>query len=367
MGNAKKIKVLHVITRADIGGISSLLYNYYSHMQHGNIVFHVISIETSYTQRYQKIFEDLGIRVFFMPAKIGKRLLYLWTLIRREKYPVVHAHVELVSAVYLTIAKLAGVKARIAHTHLAIDNKGLKNRILKLLLNAIATDRVGCSKKAIKKLFGSVYMNDATVISNAIDPTRYRFDNSLRQSIRCDLQVENKYVVGFVGRLTPLKNIPYLLQIFKALKDKKEDVVLLLIGEGELRGEIESQVNELGLIQEVVLLDGRTDVNQLLTAMDVLLLPSFSEGFGLVLLEAQAAALKCIASLGRVSEETNISDYIHYEAIEKPATAWCNLILERCIDYKRVNMEDDIGKHRHDVRIEANRLIDFYNKAVVKN
>ncbi|NGM64065.1 glycosyltransferase [Sphingobacterium sp. SGR-19] len=362
-----KIKVLHIMTRADVGGISSLLHNYYTHMSHGNVMFHVVAIETSYTQRYQQIFEALGMKVFFMPEKITKRLPYLRRLIRTEKYDAVHSHVELVSAVYLGTAMLAGTKVRIAHTHLAIDNKGWKNKILQWLLNRVVTHRVGCSKLAISKLFGSKYVKHATVIANAINPAEYIFDPAVRNTVRQDLQIEKKYVVGFVGRLTALKNIPYLLDVFKALNDRKDNVILLLVGDGEMRSAIEAKVKALSIADDVKFLGTRTDVNHMLMAMDVLLFPSFSEGFGLVMVEAQAAALKCIASLDRVSKETCISDYSHYEAIEKPARVWADLIMDKCIEYARVNMEQEIGKHHFDVRIEANKLIDFYNKAVHGN
>jgi len=364
MAKVENIKVLQVITRADIGGISSLLCNYYTNMLHGNVVFHVVAIETSYTQRYQQIFEDLGMRVFFMPEKITKRLLYLKRLIQKERYDVVHAHVELLSAVYLTTAMVAGTKVRVSHTHLAVDNTGLKNKILQMLLNRVATHRVGCSKMAIAKLFGSKYATRATVVYNAIDPRGYIFDPVIRQAIRQELQIHEKYVVGFVGRLTALKNIPYLFEVFRALKDKKDSVVLLLVGEGEMQGILKTKIEDIGLSTDVKFLGARIDVNHLLMAMDVLLFPSFSEGFGLVMIEAQAAALKCIASLDRVSKETSISNYSHYEAIEKPAEVWANLILDKCMDYKRVNMQREVAKHHFDVRIEANKLIDFYNRAV---
>ncbi|TYR36532.1 glycosyltransferase family 1 protein [Sphingobacterium phlebotomi] len=364
MAQVENIKVLHVITRADIGGISSLLYNYYTNMLHGNVVFHVVAIETSYTQRYQQIFEDLGMHVFLMPEKITRRLRYLKRLIRQERYDVVHAHVELVSAVYLATAMLAGTRVRVSHTHLAVDNTGLKNKILQMLLNRVATHRVGCSKRAIAKLFGSKYVPRATVVYNAIDPHEYVFDPLIRQTIRQELQIHEKYVVGFVGRLTALKNIPYLLEVFKALKHKKKDVVLLLVGEGEMQGILKTKIEEIGLSPDVKFLGARIDVNQLLMAMDVLLFPSFSEGFGLVMVEAQATALKCIASLDGVSKETSISNYSYYEAIEKPAEVWADLILDKCVDYERVNMEQEVAKHHFDVRIEANKLIDFYNRAV---
>lgn len=364
MDNSDKVKVLHVLTRADVGGICSLLHNYYSSMAKGNVVFHVVAIETTYRQSYQKIFENLGILVFFMPEHRFRRLLFLNKLIREVKYHAVHTHVELVSAIYLVIAMASGIKVRIAHTHLAVDNKGFKNKALQMLLNVVVTHRLGCSKSAIAKLFGVKYVDHATVIPNAIDPSRYIFDPLVRELTRRALQIEGKYVVGFIGRFTALKNIPYVLDVFKALKEKKENAVLLLVGDGEERGRISLRVKELGIMEQVKFLGNRTDINHLLMAMDVLLFPSFSEGLGLVMIEAQSAALKCIASLDRVPKETSISSYIHYEAIEKPATIWSDLILEKCIHYERANMEHAVGRCHFDVRIEASNLIDFYNKAV---
>ena len=363
MPELEKIKVLHVITRADVGGITSLLYNYYANMLHGNVVFHVVAIETAYKQGHQQIFEDLGMKVFFMPEKISRRLLYLWKLVRAERYDAVHAHVELVSAIYLCTAMLAGTHVRIAHTHMALDHTGFKNRMLQLLLNRVTTHRVGCSNMSIRKLFGVKYADRSTVISNAIEAGEYVFDSGIRQSIRQELQVGDKYVVGFVGRLTALKNIPYVLEVFSALKARKEEAVLLLVGDGEMKDAIEVQVRELGLVGDVRFLGTRLDVNYLLMAMDVLLFPSLREGFGLVMVEAQAAALKCIASQEGVSRETSISGYSHYESIAEPAERWADLIVEQCTDYARVNMENTVGRHHFDVRLEADRLIDFYNKA----
>lgn len=353
------------MTRVDIGGISSLIHNYYNHMKNEAVVFDIVAIETTYKQGYQDVFERMGIRVFFMPETISHRLIYLWKLIRNEKYDIVHSHVELISAVYLSTALLAGTRTRIAHTHLSVDNEGVKSKLLQKLLNVVATHRVGCSRVTIQKLFGTKYLNRSTVISNAIDPSKYVFSPNVRTQTRQNMDIGDTYVVGFVGRLTVLKNLPYLLAVFKALKDMEEKVTLLVVGDGELREEMVASVARLGLTDYVKFLGNRSDVNHLMMAMDVLLLPSFSEGLGLVMIEAQATSLKCIASLGRVPQETCISaDYALYEAIEKPATVWANRILSECIGYERKNMAAEIGRKHFDVRIEANKLIEFYNNAV---
>lgn len=360
-----KIKILHVMTKVDVGGISSLIYNYYNHMRKDIVVFHIVAIETTYEQGYQDIFERMGMRVFFMPETISHRLIYLWQLIRNEKYDVVHSHVELISAVYLSVALLAGTKTRIAHTHLSVDNEGVKSKLLQTLLSGVATHRVGCSRVAIQKLFGTKYLNRSTVISNAIDPSKYVFNPNVRTQTRQEMGIGDTYVVGFVGRLTALKNLSYLLDVFKALKDLEEKVTLLIVGDGELREEMVASVARLELTDHVKFLGNRSDVNYLMMVMDVLLLPSFSEGLGLVMIEAQAASLKCIGSSGRVPQETCISaDYALYEAIEKPATVWANRILGECVGYERKNMTAEIRRKHFDVRTEANKLVEFYNNAV---
>src|SRR5690606_12045753 len=211
--------------------------------------------------------------------------------------------------------------------------------------------------------FGEKRAQTATVIANAIDANQYRLDARIRSITRQALGIENRYVVGFVGRFTALKNIPYVLKVFKVLLTKRENAVLLMVGDGEMRAQIAQEVENLKIAKAVQFLGTRADVSRLLMAMDVLLFPSFSEGFGLVMLEAQAAALKCIASLGRVSTETCISAYSHYEAIEKPPGVWADMILNNCLNYERIDMVKEVGKHHFDVRIEAQKLIDFYNRA----
>jgi len=360
-----QIKVLHIMSRADFGGISTLIYNYYRELQASSVIFHVLAMETSYRQQYEKIFTQMGMEVFFMPEQIVARLAYFSKLIHQQKYDIIHAHVELTSAIYLSVAMLGGVKARIAHTHLSIENKGLKDAFLKGLINFVATHRVGCSQTAIVARFGKRYLQKSTVIHNAVDPSIYAFDPKVRTNYRQALGIADRYVVGFVGRLTALKNLPYLLDVFKALHDTMEPAVLIVVGDGELREQMESQVTKLGLSQHVLFLGNRLDVSELLMAMDVLLLPSLSEGFGLVLVEAQATGLKCIASLDRVPKETSLlENYSYYESIDQPPAIWAALILSKCIQYERKNMEVEIGLKQYDVRQEAVKLIAFYEQVL---
>lgn len=140
-----KIKFLHIVTRIDIGGISTFLLNYFKHMNKNHISFDVVAIDTRIKQGYHQIFQDLGMNVYYMPNSIRNRTIYLLNLIKKNNYDVVHSHIELQSSYYLSLAALAGVKNRISHAHLSKDNPGFKNQLMRQVLNRIATYKAGAS------------------------------------------------------------------------------------------------------------------------------------------------------------------------------------------------------------------------------
>lgn len=352
------MKVLHIVTRADSGGISTLIYNYYKQMDHTQIQFDLVAIDSGVPHGYQKYFEKIGMHVYYMPNALIKRFCYLIKLIHSQKYNVVHAHIELQSVFYLIVALLCGVKTRVSHAHLSRRNEGLKNKILRFILNRVATHRVGASDLSIKAVFGSE--KDALVINNAIDVDRFSFDLKIRQKYRQDLNVEEKFVVGFVGRLSHQKNIPFLVKVFSGLEKKTANVVLLVVGDGELYGDMLHQLESLGLLSKVIFLKTRNDVNALMMAMDVMLLPSFYEGLPLVLVEAQATALKCIVS-DKITQLISITDYIVYKSIEDHCVdEWVDAIIDNAMEYSRCSMKEKITSEHFNIEYESERLIDIY-------
>ncbi|WP_118195460.1 glycosyltransferase [Albibacterium indicum] len=362
------IKVLHIVTRIDEGGISSFLSNYYQNIDPEKVRFEIVAIQTEYKQGYHDRFNTLGVAVHYMPEDLRQRVFYLYRLIKSGKYDIVHSHVELVSSIYLIIAALAGVTTRVAHTHLAVDIKeGFKNRLLRFFLNRVSTLKLGASKKAIQGLYGKKYKQQAIVLYNAIDVAAYSYDENIRTGCRKELNLDDKFIVGFVGRLTYLKNIEYVIDVFNALEKMPKDAVLLIVGSGELKDQLTKRVDTLGINHKVFFLGSRFDINRLMMAMDILLLPSFNEGLGMVLIEAQAAALKCITSLNRVPEETNISSYIHYRDIDESPHLWAEFIKEECFSYTRKPIDSQVRSHRFDVRSEARELVTLYERAIANS
>ncbi|GHE39763.1 glycosyltransferase [Sphingobacterium griseoflavum] len=353
------MKVLHIVTRIDSGGISTFLYNYYQFLDRSSVQFDIVAIDTGTRQAYHDIFESLGVRVFYMPDPIVQRLVFLAKLIRSHRYDIVHAHIELQSSVYLAVAALFGVRGRVAHAHLSMARSGLKNRLLRTLMNLVVSARVGASDLSIHAVFGKRYAKKAIILYNAVNLDKFGFRKPIRDTQREKLKLMDKFVLGFVGRLSIQKNVFFLLDVFALVLKQKSDTILLLVGDGELRTEMELRINQMDISENVIFLSNRDDIPELMMAMDVLLLPSFYEGLPLVLVEAQAAALKSLVS-NNVTKLVGITEFIQYEAIDN-AQLWCDIILSEFVDYPRYSVENIITANRFNIREEANRLSDFYN------
>lgn len=359
----KNMRILHIVTRIDSGGISTFLYNYYKFLDRSETQFDIVAIDTGSPQGYHEVFTALGVRIFYMPNPMFQRVIFLTRLIRSMGYDLVHAHIELQSSVYLAVAALCGVKNRVAHAHLSMERTGLTNKLLRVLMNAVVTARAGASDLSIRAVFGKRYAKQAMVLYNAVDVERFAFQPAVREAKRTELGLADRDIVGFVGRLSAQKNVFFLLDVIKHLVKVKPQAILLIVGEGELRAQMEQKINALNITQNVLFLSNRTDIPELMMAMDVLLLPSLYEGLPLVLVEAQAAALKCLVS-NHVTKLVDVTEFIRYLDIEE-AEAWSNGIMQE-LNYSRYPMEKTITRKRFNIRKEAQNLNQFYIELINK-
>ena len=358
----RPVRVLHVVTGIDVGGVSTLLLSYYGRMDRTRVKFDIVAIDIGREQFFAPAFRELGADVYYMPKPYRARLLYLWKLMGRVRYDVVHSHIELPSAVYLSLAMLRGVRHRVAHAHMAFHRyAGLHHKLLRRLLVAVSTVRMGCSRDALCWLFGKQAAAGGVVLHNAIDIARFSYRADVREACRKELGLEGKYVVGFVGRFTEQKNVFFMQEIFRAFRNRHPEAVLLTVGDGELKDEFFRKAAASGLDGSMVNLGPRQDVPALMMAMDALLLPSRWEGLGIVLIEAQAACLKCLAPRETVPyDDTDITPYIHYCGINDTAEAWAAMMERECVGYKRTNTDELLRSHHYDIDREAALLTDFY-------
>lgn len=300
VGN-EKVRVLNIIGKRPTGGIGAVVYNYQSHFTTGNVVYdYLLFAEEPYGDFDDKV-EKLGSKVYVLPELRNSRLIYLYKKINEffkihgSEYDVVHLHSTNIGFLCYPIAKKYGIKNLIAHSHATMysDKKlnAIRNSILCLPLKKMANIYFACSRAAGEFLYGKRMMESGKVyvLNNAIDYDKFKFNDCIRNKIRRELGLDNKFVVGHVGRFCEQKNHIFLIDIFCQVIKHNRDSVLVLVGEGPLKEEIKKLVKERNIETNVLFLGQRSDVNELLQAMDVFVLPSLYEGLPVIGVEAQAS------------------------------------------------------------------------------
>lgn len=283
----------------------------------------------------------------------------LYRVIKKNGYRIVHVHRNSASLVMdCFIARLCGVPVVIGHSHNTSCNIKWQHYLFKPFANLFVTDRFACSAEAGKWIFGN--RSDVTVINNAIDSKKYHFDADIRNTYRKELGIENRYCVGFVGRLHHQKNLFRFLDICAVIKEKKKDAVFVLVGEGPQEAELKQYAKELGIDRETMFLGRREDVPALMMAFDVLLFPSLYEGLALVPVEAQATGLPCV-----ISDEVPAIDLLNtlkQVRLAETDDVWADCVLEAVQLNNRRDAKEMIIEGGYDIRNEAAKLQEFYLK-----
>lgn len=252
-----------------------------------------------------------GSSVYHIPIK-GKRYLEMKReyrkILQRGNYTVVHAHMNATSGIYLEMAKEYHVPVLAAHSHVSSMKAFTSNPVKAFVnfkeknrTNKYANVKIACSNLAGVWLFKD--MPYKTVL-NAVDINSFAFSDKVRTRVRQKMGISEKcFIAIHVGEFLGCKNHLYLIEIFYYIKKMNQDAKLLLVGDGLLRGQILKRIQEYGLEESVVLMGVRKDVNELLQAADVFLLPSISEGNPVALAEAAVSGLHCLVS-ANVARET---------------------------------------------------------------
>lgn len=364
--NPKPVRIAHVIGKLSAGGVESVIYAYYRHIDHSRFQFDFYIDADSSCRPNQELI-GMGARYFSVPPyqRLPQYISKLTRCFRENHYQIVHSSLNTLSVFSLFAAWRAGVPVRICHNHSAGTGRGeaaknLMKYALRPFAKVFATDYCACSQHAGEWMFGKRAMQrgKVTIFNNAIDVERFRFDLRVRTAVRRELGLEGKFVVGHVGRFCPAKNHSFLLDVFNEVRARHRDAVLLLAGDGELAEAARTKVHRLGLDAGVRFLGVRHDVDRLYQAMDVFVLPSLYEGLGVVNIEAQASGLLCVVS-DRVPKEAAVTENVRFLSLDASAAQWADIILG-CAGYKRMDMSGQLQSRGFDINIGSKNLQNFY-------
>ncbi|MCE5188137.1 MAG: glycosyltransferase [Eubacteriales bacterium] len=311
------VRVLMVLTvRYAKNGITGSVMNYVSRLDPARVRCDLVSPNEPDAEGRAAV-ERTGGKVFVLRGRNRNPVSYLRALagiIRSREIEVLHAHGNS-ATLYLEMraGQIGGAKVRIPHSHNTTCRMKLADRLLRGVFYRSITDALACSHAAGKWLFPSYPF---TVLNNAVETERFRFDPAIRNEARTALGLEeDAFALLHIGAFNAQKNQPYLLGAFARYCKDKPQAVLLLAGDGGGRDPCEALAGRLGLTERVRFLGWREDVPALLFAADAFVLPSLHEGLPLTLVEAQCAGLTCIAS-DRVTREAALTGLVSFCAID---------------------------------------------------
>ena len=359
------VRVAHVIGKLAAGGVESVVYNYYRHIDHSKYQFDFI-IDSDSSCEPKKELIDMGAIYYIVPPyqHLFGYIRELIKLFKENRYLIVHSNMNTLALFSLFAAWVAKVPVRICHNHSTAAKGETKRNVFKYLLRPFsklfATNYCACSKYAAEWLFGkrTVERGGVKIFNNAIDVEKFQYDPTAREEIRRDLSLQDKFVIGHVGRFCFQKNHKFLIDVFYEITKTDNNAVLLLVGAGELKEQIENYVLELGIKDKVLFLGIRDDVHRIYQAMDVFVFPSHYEGLGLAAVEAQCAGLTVIAS-SRVPLEAKSTNKIIFLDLDAEIMEWT-----RAIKNAQYNNRDAVFDNSLDIKSKGKELEVFYDRCL---
>ncbi|MBQ7543264.1 MAG: glycosyltransferase [Clostridia bacterium] len=369
----KRIRLAYVTHGLSSNGIESLLVSIARRIdvERYDVTF-VLALDPGVVPLHEPEILSLGMRVIHICdldslAKKRQYAVSLRRIFETERFDIVHANMDLLNGIVLRAAKQAGVPRRICHAHTTGSSYALEkslsptklaqslyHRTMRRWILQNATDLLGCSDAANAYMYGD---RPAVVIHNGTELDKFS-EAKAKADTAPDLRDAPVHLVT-VGRISTPKNPLFLVEIVRELSALRQDFVLHWAGTGEMLPDVEAAVKANGLEPFVQLLGRRTDIAQILAGCSYFLLPSLFEGLGIVLIEAQAAGLTCLAS-DQVPESANVGG-CRFLPLEAGAKGWARELCDM-IDRKTVLAADPEKLRQFDIRNTIGELDRVYLK-----
>lgn len=372
-------KVLHVIPCLRLGGTEAYVMSHYRNMPpEFQCDFAVFALQES---PYLEEIRENGNQVFVIGQPslktvhaFGKKLRKI--LNEKGPYDVVHCHGNASNGIPLLFSAIYGVKKRISHSHAVCEApKGFGSKMAyflrKMLIQICATDLFACSTGAGESLFGKkTFSRKGVVCENGIAVQSFLHPQpetiaSLKEEF--EIQPETQLVLGNISRFDANKNQMFAIDVFREIVKKVPQSVLILGGvDGGMLEQVRNHIAQYGLCDQVRLIGPRQDVASCLHVMDVHLFPSHEEGFGIAVLEAQAADCLCVTSTGVPQKvDMGLGNVVRLP-LQMGAACWAEKILER-LPQKKKTSKDQIAEafvqKGYDITISAKRLAELYDRS----
>lgn len=366
--NIGPVRVLHVFGALNPGGVETLVLNVYRCIDRTKIQF-----DFALTQGVKSLFDDevveMGGRPFYFDQKRSMMQNLSEILEKYGPFPVIHSHVYFYSGAILLNAARHGVPVRIAHAHntsfgqVYTWKRKAYEWLMRRLIMRYATVMLGCSTDACEFVFGPGCMDDprCSILCNGFDVKAFCFNREDRDRIRKEYGIEDRLVVGHVGRFEEQKNHLQLIDQFAALYRFRPEAVLLLVGKGSLMDAVKEKCAELGILDAVIFAGAQKKPAPYLSAMDVFLFPSLYEGLGTALIEAQANGLYVVTSAEVVPRDIDVTGNASFVALTEPPEVWAEETFHHCGHRPWEKANKQVGE-KYEIKTITEKLTSIYNR-----
>jgi glycosyltransferase involved in cell wall biosynthesis len=300
--------------------------------------------------------------------KIIQKLNYWWFIplkllyvLRTENANILHVHLSLLHYVKKISKRIKHIKLfYTCHSEPRVILSGKKkyeNKAARYLIKNNNLQMIALHDEMRMEINSMFNISNTIVIRNAIDFNKFLNISKSKPEIRSGLNIpKDAFVVGHVGRFNKVKNHTFLVDIFNEVYKTNKNAFLLLVGAGKLKDQIQKKLESYGLNGHYIILSHRGDVPQIMKAMDVFVFPSFIEGFGIVLIEAQVSGLRCIVS-DKIAKEVFQTSFIISLDLKEPVTKWAKIVLDSSIRGESSGNIDN-----YDMNKEIRRLERLYQR-----
>lgn len=324
-----KTRVLHVGLDTYLGGIETYLLKLAKNIDKDKYQFDFLMYDGNEPCFYNEL-KALGCKFHNVVSRRKnyiKNIKELRELFKHEHFDIVHCHQNSLSYVTPILEAVRSGCRVVVHSHNSGNLSGSLVRIRHDLNRyRVPINRVVCvavSDLAGQWMFGKE--SEFKVINNGLDTTLYEYNEAYRNEIREEFGIGNKELILHTGAFRKQKNHEQLIDIFKFYQQEHPESILMLVGDGELKGEIENKVQELELTENVIFAGKRSDIPRILSAADKYLFPSFYEGFPNALIEAETSGLYCVAA-DTITRQVQIEGVCEYVSLNAPLKDWAKAL-----------------------------------------
>lgn len=338
------MKIIQLVTSLDDGGAETLVKDYSIKLEKKNQEVLVVVVFNYTKSSNYRLLRDANInylplvRNYNIISRLFLRLFGKWYIPYRlkkcfkvEKPDVVHIHLELLKYVakianYFPATKFFFTCHSEPYRKLGPQYPG-ELEAAKEMCAANRLQVIALHNDMRLKLNKMLDIDNTKVLYNCISVKHFSNCNVGKNEVRAKILVpKDAILIGHVGRFSEPKNHEFIIKVFYEASKQNNKAMLLLVGDGDLLQSVKNKVHQLGIEKKVIFLSHRSDVPELMKAMDLFLFPSIIEGFPVTLIEAQAIGLPCLIS-NTITPEVCISKNVVSMDLDKSAAEWASQLL----------------------------------------